>query len=117
MNEWLRFGVTALFMLSGLFTLFVSVLGVFRFNFALNRLHSAAIGDTIALLLMCLGLITASGFGLVSVKIAIIVVFMWITGPVSTHLVAKIEADTDPELGRHLVEADMKTIEEETETV
>ena len=54
-GEWIRFGVTALCVVGGLFALFTALLGLFRFDYALNRLHAAAIADTLALGLVLLG--------------------------------------------------------------
>ena len=41
-GEWIRFGVTALCVVGGLFALLTALLGLFRFDYALNRLHAAA---------------------------------------------------------------------------
>ena len=38
-GEWIRFGVTALCVVGGLFALLTALLGLFRFDYALNRLH------------------------------------------------------------------------------
>ena len=54
-GEWIRFGVTALCVVGGLFALLTALLGLFRFDYALNRLHAAAIADTLALGLVLLG--------------------------------------------------------------
>ena len=43
-GEWIRFGVTALCVVGGLFALLTALLGLFRFDYALNRLHAG--GDT-----------------------------------------------------------------------
>ena len=53
-GEWIRFGVTALCVVGGLFALLTALLGLFRFDYALNRLHAAAIADTLALGLVLL---------------------------------------------------------------
>ena len=45
-GEWIRFGLCAAFMLAGLFIMVVSIIGLFRFDFALQRIHAAALGDT-----------------------------------------------------------------------
>jgi len=46
--EWIRFWIVALLTLFGVLTLFIAIFGPFRFKFALNRIHSAAIADTMA---------------------------------------------------------------------
>ena len=47
--EWLRFIAAAILILLGLIMELIAVFGVYRFKFVLNRMHSAAIGDTLAL--------------------------------------------------------------------
>ena len=55
-GEWIRFGLCAVFMTAGLFIMVVSIIGLYRFDFALNRIHAAALGDTLSLLLFAVGL-------------------------------------------------------------
>ena len=55
MIEMLRFGICALLMALGLFFEISAVIGVFRFRCALNRMHAAALGDTMGIFLMLLG--------------------------------------------------------------
>ena len=106
--EWLRFVVVALFLLASLGLAVVSVAGVFKFKFILNRMHAAAIIDTLGLFFIVLGLIIANGFVLedgsfdiTNIKLACVVFFLWLTSPVSSHLIAKLiymtDAHTDEE--------------------
>ena len=48
--EWIRFFAVAVLTILGLVTLCIAILGTFRFQFALNRIHAAAMADTLALL-------------------------------------------------------------------
>ena len=100
--EWFRFAVIALLMAGGIFTLFVSILGVFRFKFVLNRMHSASIADTLGLLMIMLALMVTYGFDFASLKLLAMIVFMWLASPISSHLISKLEATTDPTLSEHL---------------
>ena len=59
--ETLRFILCALLMLLGLIFEISAVVGVFRFRYVLNRMHAAAMGDTMGVFLMLLGLAGASG--------------------------------------------------------
>ncbi len=81
----------------GVFFSIVSVFGVFRFKFVLNRMHAAAIGDTLALLLVLAGLIVISGLNMTSLKLAVIIAFFWIASPVSSHLISNMIATVDHE--------------------
>lgn len=100
--EWVRFGFCALFILFGMFAEFAALLGVFRFRFALNRMHSASMGDTLGLMLIMIGLIIAYGIDFASLKLIVIIIFMWIASPVASHLVAELEMLTDDELKQHM---------------
>ena len=73
-GEWIRFGVTALCVVGGLFALLTALLGLFRFDYALNRLHAAAIADTLALRLVLLGVMVAVGFRAVLWKLVLVLV-------------------------------------------
>ena len=56
MSETLRFALCALLMGLGLIFEICAVIGVFRFHYVLNRMHAAALGDTMGIMLMMLGL-------------------------------------------------------------
>lgn len=86
----------------------ISVIGVFRFNFALNRMHAAAIGDTLGMTFIALGLIILEGFNFNTLKIIFVLMLMALTGPISTHLISKLEYLTDENLKDH---CDMNKVE------
>lgn len=69
----------------------VSVLGIFRLKDILQRLHSAAIGDTLALTLSLSGIALLFGDGTATGKLVIILLFLWLGSALSTHLIAKVE--------------------------
>ena len=75
-GEWIRFGLCAVFMLAGLFIMVVSIIGLYRFDFALNRIHAAALGDTLSLLLFTVGLLIAVGFHAVAWKLILVLVLI-----------------------------------------
>lgn len=102
MLSWIRFGIAAVLALGGLFVIVTSLLGVFRFRFALNRMHAAGAIDSLGLLLIAAALIVAFGFSVASLKLLLIVVFLWITSPVASHLVSRLEVMTDEELEKHV---------------
>ena len=70
--EWIRFAAAALFIVSGLFIEICSVFGVFRLKYILNRMHAAAMGDTLGIALILIGLIIVRGFGFDSFAINIL---------------------------------------------
>ena len=59
--EWIRFLAGALLMLCGLGIFVIEMIGVFRFKYVLNRMHAAAMGDTLGIGFSLLGLILMSG--------------------------------------------------------
>ncbi len=101
MNE-VRFLLSPLLMAAALFTLCTGVLGTWRFRYCLNRLHAAAVNDTLGLLLAMASLITAEGLTLTSLKFLVILVLLWISSPLSSHLIAQQEISSAPDLSDHL---------------
>jgi multicomponent Na+:H+ antiporter subunit G len=99
--EWIRFlaGVGLLLLGIGIFVL--ELFGVFKFKYVLNRMHAAAMGDTLGIGASLTGLILLSGFNVTSVKIALIIVFLWLASPVSSHLISRLEVVTNEELEAH----------------
>lgn len=104
----IRMILAALFLTLGVFAALVSVLGLFRFRNVLARMHAAAIVDTLAVLGVVLGLLLLFGLSVVSIKLMLILIFLWLTSPVASHLIAKMELLTGYEL-----DADEKTGERE----
>ncbi|MBO5121583.1 MAG: monovalent cation/H(+) antiporter subunit G [Oscillospiraceae bacterium] len=100
--EWLRFILVALCMLGGMFTMIVAILGLYRFDFALNRIHSAAMGDTLSLFLFVLGLVIAVGWNVVALKLVLVLVLQWLTSPLSSHMLAQFEYHADEHLEEHI---------------
>ena len=56
MIDWIRFILTALLMIAGLVIFGISTFGVFRFKYAVNRMHAAAMGDTMGVGLCLVGM-------------------------------------------------------------
>ena len=99
--EWIRFWIVAVLVALGLLALGVALLGTFRLKFSLNRIHSAAIADTLALALLIVGLAVAGGSLPVALKLAFVLGFQWCTSPITSHLLTKFEYLTDETLGQH----------------
>ncbi len=87
----LRTVISAILLLMGMFIFLTSVIGLLRFKNVLDRIHAAALGDTMGIFLTVLGLIVISNSFYQAVKLALVVVFIWLTSPVTTHLIGKIE--------------------------
>lgn len=96
--EWLRFILAASFLVSGLTTAAISVFGVYKFKFVLNRMHAAALCDTLALMLVLLSMVILCGFQFATLKLLLIIVFLWFASPVSSHLLALLEVTINEHL-------------------
>ena len=94
----IRVIIAGVLMLTGLFTLGVATVGIFRFSHMLNRIHVAAKCDSMGALLVIAGLIVLSGWNVFSLKLALVIVFLWLCNPAASHLVARAEVKTNPEL-------------------
>ncbi|MBO4670039.1 MAG: monovalent cation/H(+) antiporter subunit G [Lachnospiraceae bacterium] len=91
MNEWVVFSFAAILIIGGLLVSLIAAFGLFKFRFALNRMHAAAMCDTLAILLVLLGLIVIDGASILSLKLGLIIVLLWCASPVSSHLLANME--------------------------
>ena len=116
MNEWIRFGISAVLTLAGMFMIVCAGFGIFRVRYALNRVHAAALIDTLGILFMVAGLVVARGFQIVSLKMVIVVLFLWLTSPVSSHLIGRLEMTVNDHLDQEMTVQDPVQIEKERES-
>ncbi len=91
MLDWIRFILTTILMLSGLFIMAVGVLAQFRFQYVINRMHAASMGDSLGLLLMLLSLCISSSDLWMVAKYLLVAAFLWVTSPTASHLIARLE--------------------------
>ena len=101
MGEWIRFGLTALFLITAMVGFTAAVIGANRFGFVMNRLHAAGIGDTLGIFGVIGALAIREGIDMESAKMIVIIIFLWFTSPVSSHFLAQIEYYTNPHLFRY----------------
>ena len=99
--EWIRFIVGVGLLIVGLLIFVVELYGVFKFKYVLNRMHTAAMGDTMGLGISLLGLIVLCGFNFTSLKMGLIIVFLWLASPVSSHLIARLEVTINEDLEQY----------------
>ena len=78
----------------GVLVFFTAVLGLYRFGYVLNRMHAAAVGDALGIFCMLAGLILLHGWSLSGAKTLLILLFLWLTSPVASHLIAEMEVFT-----------------------
>ena len=99
--EWIRFAAGVAMLLLGLGIFLLEIFGVFKFKYVLNRMHAAAMGDTLGIGACLTGLILLSGWNVTSVKMGLIIVFLWLASPVSSHLISRLEVVTNEHLAEH----------------
>ena len=115
MLDLVRFAVSLVLTLGGVFVLISGVVGVFRFPYALSRIHAAALGDTLGIALMLLGVMVAEGFSVISLKLLVVMLFLWVTSPVASHLIGRMEITINDELDRDMTVNDLEAVWHEKE--
>ncbi len=114
MMEWIRLVIGAAFLFCGLAFFVMEIYGIFKYDYVINRMHAAAIGDTMGISLSLAGLMIFSGLNFTTLKIALIVVFLWFSSPVASHLLANLEVTTCDDKDKHMkVYDELSTLEEE----
>lgn len=112
--EWIRFLAGALLLLCGLWIFLIEMAGVFRFHYVLNRMHAAAMGDTLGIGFSLMGLILMSGLNFTSLKLLLVIVFLWFSSPTSSHLIARLEVTTNEDEKKQYREISLRELEKET---
>ena len=112
--EWLRLIAGGALLLSGLIIFLIELYGVFHLKYVLNRMHAAAMGDTLGISFSLVGLMIFSGLNFTTLKMMLIVIFLWLASPVSSHLLARLEVVTNEKLENHCQSySDLAVLEEE----
>ncbi|MCC8024044.1 MAG: monovalent cation/H(+) antiporter subunit G [Clostridium sp.] len=94
----IRFCAGVFFLLAGLLILGIATYGLFRFRYVLNRIHVAAKCDSLGTILVCIGLMLFSGNLSEILKLMLVILFIWLLNPVASHLIARVEVETNPEV-------------------
>lgn len=102
---WIRFVVGIILILCGIIVFGIELFGVYKFGYVLNRMHAAAMGDTLGIALSMLGLVILCGLNFTSLKMLLVVAFLWFASPVASHMLARFEVATNEELDK---ECDIK---------
>lgn len=113
---WIRFIVGIVLILCGLIVFGLEIFGVFKFGYVLNRMHAAAMGDTLGIALSMLGLIVLCGLNFTSLKMILVVVFLWFASPVASHMLTRFEVATNEELGKECDLSGIKQSAKETDS-
>ena len=106
MLDWIRFALTAVLVVVGLFLIVTGVIAQFRFKYVLNRMHGASMADSLGLFLVVVGMCISAPDGWTVVKLMLVSLFVWITSPTGGHLIARLELTSNehPENEMEVVE-------------
>lgn len=96
--SWASFIIGTVLLFIGLVCFAIEMFGVFKFKFVLNRMHVAALGDTFGIGVSLIGVIFMSGLNFTSLKLFLVVLFLWFASPVSSHLVSRLEVTTNEKI-------------------
>jgi multicomponent Na+:H+ antiporter subunit G len=81
--------LAAIFVLGGLFFLSVSVIGLIRLPDFYSRTHAVGKSETLGAMLILCGLVIYNGLEINSLKLLVILVFIGLTNPTATHIIAR----------------------------
>ncbi|MCL5780897.1 MAG: monovalent cation/H(+) antiporter subunit G [Firmicutes bacterium] len=81
--------IAGVFLALGCFLMIVASIGVIRFPDFFSRMHAAGKADTMGQSCILIGLIIMAGFSLVSLKLFIIMLMIYIINPTATHFLAR----------------------------
>lgn len=96
--------IAAICIIAGLIIFLLAIFGVYRLKYVLNRMHAAALGDTLGLFLITLGLLIIGKDVFHMLKYVLIIVFFWLSSPIATHMIAKVELLTNKDCEERLGE-------------
>lgn len=81
--------LTIVFVIAGIFFLFVGSLGTVRMPDFYSRTHATSKSDTLGLLLVITGLIIYEGWHINSAKLFLILLFIALSNPIGAHALAR----------------------------
>lgn len=90
-------------LLAGSFFCLTGVIGLLRLPDFFTRVHGAGILDSLGCALILLGLAVQSGLSLTTVKLVLVLILLWVTGPTAVHALARaaLRGGVDPTPDRH----------------
>jgi multicomponent Na+:H+ antiporter subunit G len=81
-------GLSWVLLIGGSFFVLTGSIGLVRMPDFFSRIHPAGLIDTLGAVLIIGGLLVQGGFTAVSIKLVLILVFLFLTGPTATHALA-----------------------------
>lgn len=87
---------SALCLAAGAFFAVVGCLGLVRMPALYPRMHAASVTDTLGAGLLLLGMMLAAGASLVTAKLILLGMLLFLTSPTATHALAQAALARDP---------------------
>jgi len=81
--------VSSVLLIAGVFFGLSGAIGLFKLPDFFTRVHAASVTDSIAAILIIVGLLLQTSFDLNTAKLLFILTFLMITSPTSSHALAK----------------------------
>jgi multicomponent Na+:H+ antiporter subunit G len=81
--------ISMIFMAAGTFFFISGTAGILRFPDFYTRTHTTTKCDTMGTLLIIAGFMIESGLNIQSMKLLFVVIFVYLTAPVASHVLAK----------------------------
>ncbi len=81
--------VSAVFLIAGAGFFLVGAIGLNRMPDLFTRMHAVSVADTLGLGLLLVGMLIQAGPTLVAVKLIFIFALIFLSGPISTHALAR----------------------------
>ena len=94
----IRMILAAVLIAGGVIVMAIGTFGVFRIKYVLNRMHAAAMGDSLGILLIAVGVCIIFGLSMVTLKILCVLLLFWIAAPTCSHLLAGFEVNTNDKI-------------------
>ena len=104
----IRLYIALPFLALGLFAFLSTVVGFYRFPNVMSRMHAAAVGDTLGIGSIVIAVAILTGSAAATLKLLVILGFMFSTGPALTHLIAGAETASHPGAGKDYREEDRR---------
>lgn len=83
--------IASISLVMGVAVLVVSTIGIYRMRHPLIRIHVASKCDTLGTILILFGLGLYMGWHIATLKLLLILAFMWLTSPVSGHMLSNAQ--------------------------
>lgn len=87
--------IAILFLIGGAFFFFVGTTGLIRMPDVFCRMHATTKCDTLGAGMILVGLMIFNGLSMISLKLFLILIFIWLTNPTAAHIIAKAEYKKD----------------------